>query len=74
MRAIQVTKLDGPPATELVEMDEPAPSQDIVIVDVEAAGMSFPEVLLSRGLYQVKPEPTFVPGSETAGAVRGYAA
>jgi NADPH:quinone reductase len=50
MRAIQVTNLDGPAAMELVEMDEPAPSRDMVIVDVEA-GVSFPDVLLGRGLY-----------------------
>jgi NADPH:quinone reductase len=51
MRAIQVTKLYGPAAMELVEMDEPATSRDMVIVDVEAADVSFPYVLLSRGLY-----------------------
>ena len=70
MRAIQVTKLNGPAAMKLVEMDKPAPCQDMVIVDVEAAGVSIPDVLLSRGLYQVKPEPSFAPGGEVAGVVR----
>jgi NADPH2:quinone reductase len=41
-----------------------------VVVDVEAAGVSFPEVLQTRGEYQVKPPLPFVPGSEVAGVVR----
>ena len=51
--------------------DAPEPSADLgVIVDVEAAGVAFPDLLLSRGLYQVKPDPPFVPGTEVAGTVR----
>src|SRR5689334_16473949 len=42
-----------------------------VVVDVHAAGVSFPEVLQTRGEYQMKPELPFVPGSEVAGIVRG---
>src|SRR5918912_612145 len=42
-----------------------------VVVDVRAAGASFPEVLQTRGEYQVKPPLPFVPGSEVAGTVRG---
>src|SRR5688572_326005 len=42
-----------------------------VIVDVKAAGVSFPEVLQTRGEYQLKPQLPFVPGSEVAGTVRG---
>jgi NADPH2:quinone reductase len=41
-----------------------------VVVEVRAAGVSFPEVLQSRGLYQLKPDLPFVPGSEVAGVVR----
>src|SRR5438067_9839894 len=41
-----------------------------VLVDVHAAGVSFPEVLQTRGMYQVKPPLPFVPGSEVAGTVR----
>src|SRR5271168_1708141 len=40
-----------------------------VLIDVAAAGVSFPEVLQTRGLYQVKPELPFVPGAEVAGTV-----
>jgi NADPH2:quinone reductase len=41
-----------------------------VVVDVRAAGVAFPEVLQSRGEYQVKPPLPFVPGSEVGGVVR----
>jgi NADPH2:quinone reductase len=41
-----------------------------VLVEVHAAGVSFPEVLQTRGEYQIKPPLPFVPGSEIAGIVR----
>ena len=40
------------------------------MIDVHAAGVSFPEVLQTRGEYQFKPPLPFVPGSEVAGVVR----
>jgi NADPH2:quinone reductase len=41
-----------------------------VVVDVHAAGVAFPELLQTRGEYQVKPPLPFVPGSEVGGIVR----
>ncbi|UJA21926.1 NADPH:quinone oxidoreductase family protein [Thermoleophilia bacterium SCSIO 60948] len=41
-----------------------------VVVEVEAAGVSFPELLQTRGEYQLKPPTPFVPGSEVSGVVR----
>ncbi len=70
MRAVQITSLDGPAAVEVVEIPEPVAGPGQVLVDVHAAGVTFPEVLQSRGLYQVKPALPFVPGSEVAGLVR----
>jgi NADPH:quinone reductase len=71
MRAARVTRLDGPEAIEVVEVDEP-PNPDLqgVVVDVHAAGVAFPDALLTRGLYQYKPNPPFVLGAEIAGVVR----
>ncbi|MCV7227899.1 NADPH:quinone oxidoreductase family protein [Mycolicibacterium komossense] len=69
MRAIQITRLDGPEAVELVELDEPHDDGKVVI-DVHAAGVAFPDALQSRGLYQYKPELPYVPGAEIAGVVR----
>ena|SRR5947209_2158045 len=76
MRAIQITELTGPDtALALVDVPEPEPSHPLtpgagVIVDVHAAGVSFPEVLQTRGQYQFKPDLPFVPGSEVGGIAR----
>src|ERR1700761_3984886 len=70
MRAVQIVSLDGPDALSLVD-DAPEPSgDDGVVVEVHAAGVSFPEVLQTRGEYQVKPDLPFIPGSEVGGVVR----
>lgn len=68
MRAIRVETTDGPGAALPAEVPTPRPG-DHVLVDVHAAGVSFPELLLCRGEYQLKPELPFVPGSEVAGTV-----
>src|SRR5438477_4458056 len=76
MKAIQIAELSGPDhALRLVDIPEPEPSHAFtpgsgVVVDVHAAGVSFPEVLQTRGEYQVKPPLPFVPGSEVGGIVR----
>jgi NADPH2:quinone reductase len=76
MRAIQITNLNGPDeALELADIPEPEPSHMLtpgsgVLVDVHSAGVSFPEVLQTRGEYQLKPDLPFVPGSEVGGVVR----
>src|SRR5665213_2276357 len=76
MRALQITELTGPEsALRLREIPEPEASHMLtpgsgVIVEVHAAGVSFPEVLQTRGEYQVKPPLPFVPGSEVGGIVR----
>src|SRR5579864_594848 len=76
MRAMQVTQLTGPAsALELADVPEPEASHPYtpgigVLVDVRSAGVSFPEVLQTRGEYQYKPELPFVPGSEVGGVVR----
>ena len=76
MRAQQITELSGP-ASALTAGDIPEPGSthpmtgaEGVVVDVHAAGVSFPEVLQTRGEYQIKPPLPFVPGSEVAGIVR----
>ncbi|MGV0593405.1 NADPH:quinone oxidoreductase family protein [Mycolicibacterium porcinum] len=74
MRAAQITALDGPDAVRVVEVAEPsvdsAESDTAVVIDVHAAGVAFPDALLTRGLYQYKPDLPFTPGAEVAGVVR----
>jgi NADPH2:quinone reductase len=74
VRAVQISDLSGPDAIRLVDMASPEPSHMLtpgegVLIDVHAAGVSFPDVLQTRGLYQLKPDLPFVPGSEVAGTV-----
>lgn len=75
MRAIHIAELTGPDHLQLVQAPDPEPSHPLtpgraVVVDVHAAGVSFPEVLQSRGEYQFKPPLPFIPGSEVGGMVR----
>ena len=78
MRAVQIVDLTGPDtALALGDIPEPeSPPQHPltpgsgVLVEVHVAGVSFPEVLQTRGEYQLKPPLPFVPGSEIAGIVR----
>ncbi|MEV7397646.1 NADPH:quinone oxidoreductase family protein [Aeromicrobium sp. NPDC092404] len=69
MRAVQITTLDGPAAVELVDVPSPQPAEGQVLIRVRAAGVAFPEVLQSRGLYQLKPPLPFTPGAEISGDV-----
>ena len=69
MRAVRVTALGGPESLELAEIDEPV-ADGGVVVDVYAAGVAFPDALLTRGLYQYRPELPFTLGAELAGVVR----
>jgi NADPH2:quinone reductase len=76
MRAVQITDLSGPATALTLSDDVPEPPREHpmtpgagVIVDVKAAGVSFPELLQTRGEYQVKPDLPFVPGSEVGGIV-----
>ncbi|HEY8304614.1 MAG TPA: NADPH:quinone oxidoreductase family protein [Solirubrobacteraceae bacterium] len=74
MRAAQISELSGPQAVLVVDVDVPEPNHMLtpgegVTIDVKAAGVSFPDVLQTRGLYQLKPDLPFIPGSEVAGVV-----
>ncbi len=69
MRAQRVESLDGPDGLRAATLALPE-ANGRVLIDVAAAGVSFPDVLMSRGLYQMKPPLPFVPGVEVAGTVR----
>ncbi|MGW4124328.1 NADPH:quinone oxidoreductase family protein [Nocardia sp. NPDC004711] len=70
MRAAVVSKLEGPEAIEVLEIPEPAGYPGGVVIDVHAAGIAFPDVLMTRGLYQMKPPLPYVVGCEVGGIVR----
>jgi NADPH2:quinone reductase len=60
------------PIESLVLEDRPDPVAGAgeLVVEVHAAGVNFPDGLMVRGEYQVKPPRPFTPGSEVAGIVR----
>lgn len=70
MKAI-LCKSWGLPETLVVEeLPDVTPGPGQVAIDVHAAGVNFPDVLIIQGKYQFKPELPFTPGSELAGVVR----
>jgi NADPH2:quinone reductase len=69
MKAVQVSELDGPDSATVADVEEPA-LEGAMTVEVKSAGIAFPDLLMTRGLYQYKPEPPFVLGSEGAGLVK----
>lgn len=69
MRAVVLERLAGPDGIALADRPEPQPDGATVLIDVHAAGVSFPDLLLSQGKYQLRPEVPFVMGIEGAGVV-----
>lgn len=51
------------------EAPSPRPGPGQILLDVKAASLNFPDVLMAQGLYQVKPPLPFSPGAEAAGVV-----
>lgn len=70
MRAAVITSLTGPADVQVVDMPEPPAVPGRVRIDVHHAGVVFPDVLQTRGGYQLRPELPFTPGWEVAGVVR----
>lgn len=70
MRALQVRALlSDHQGTALVDLSIPAPGTGEVRVRVRAAAVNFPDLLMTRGAYQLKPDLPFVSGLEFAGEV-----
>ncbi|GAA4369530.1 NADPH:quinone oxidoreductase family protein [Nocardioides caricicola] len=69
MRAVQVLQTTGPADVVVGDVPEPTPGPDDVLVEVHAVGVSFPDLLLSKGEYQLKPEVPFTLGVDFAGTV-----
>lgn len=70
MRAVRIHETSGPQGLRVDTLDDPSPLAGEVLVEVKAAGVNFPDVLLSYGKYQFKPPTPFIPGGEAAGIVR----
>ncbi|MFT4825851.1 MAG: NADPH2:quinone reductase [Cryomorphaceae bacterium] len=70
MKAL-VCKEHGLPDKLELQNDWPAPEvgDKDVLIDVKAAGLNFPDVLIIQGKYQIQPEMPFIPGGECSGTV-----
>ena len=65
----------GPPESLVVEdVPDPQPAPGQVAIDIHAAGVNFPDVLIIQNKYQFKPPLPFTPGSELSGVVRAVGA
>lgn len=69
MRAVRCHELTGPSGLRVDEVLPPVPGPNDVLIEVHAAGLNFPDVLMSYGKYQFKADPPFIPGGEAAGVV-----
>jgi NADPH:quinone reductase len=73
MRALILSEFTGPDGLTLDEVPAPSAGGDdgrSALIEVHAAGVSFADMLITRGLYQLKPSLPFIPGLEVAGVVR----
>src|SRR5215467_3147208 len=70
MKALRVHELGEPEQVmQLEDVEPPEPRPGEVRLRVHAAALNFPDVLMCRGEYQVKPPFPFTPGAEVAGEV-----
>lgn len=70
MKAVMCTKLGEPEVLEIVEIEAPgAPGPGEVAIALKARGVSFVDVLMVAGTYQMKPDLPFIPGQEAAGII-----
>ena len=64
----------GVDAVTWKEMPTPAPGAGEVLIEIKAASLNFPDILIVQNKYQMKPPLPFVPGSEYAGVVQALGA
>jgi NADPH2:quinone reductase len=69
MKAMLSHEPGGPETLRLTEMDAPEPGKGQVRIRIRAAGLNFPDTLIIKDMYQMKPPRPFAPGGEVAGEV-----
>ncbi len=69
MRAIVANSVGTPEDLAIETLPDPAPGPGEVLVDIRAAAVNFPDLLVIEGKYQIIPPHPFVPGKEGAGVV-----
>ncbi len=69
MKSMLSTTPGGPETLVWTEQPDLSPGKGELLVDIQAAGVNFPDTLIIRDLYQMKPPRPFAPGGEIAGVV-----
>ncbi|MGE3926115.1 MAG: NADPH:quinone oxidoreductase family protein [Lautropia sp.] len=73
MKALLCKQYGLPETLVYQDVADPVPGAGEVIVDMKAAGVNFPDVLIIQNKYQFKPPLPFAPGAELAGVVSAVA-
>lgn len=68
-RAAVCTALTGPNAIRIEEVETKPMKAGEIRIAVKAAGLNFPDLLMTYGKYQFRPDPPFIPGLEVAGEI-----
>lgn len=69
MKAIVIEEFNAPESATVGDLPEPNAGDNEVLVEVRAAAVNFPDVLVVQGKYQILPERPFAPGKDAAGIV-----
>lgn len=69
MKAVVCRQFGPPESLVLEEVPDPTPGPGEVLIEVKAAGVTFPDALVIEDKYQMKATPPFIPGGEAAGVV-----
>jgi len=67
MKALMITRFGGPEVLEVQDAPEPHAGPEQVIVNIEAGGLNFADILTARGGYHGTPKPPLIAGREFAG-------
>lgn len=71
MKAITVSEYGPPEGFSYTDVPSPEPGADELLIEVRAAGISFVDMLVAQGNYQVRPPLPYIPGTEFSGVVVG---
>ena len=69
MKAVLCHEYGPPESLVLEDVDAPSPGPGEVLIDVHAAALNFPDVLMIEGKYQSQPPFPFAPGGELSGTI-----
>ncbi|WP_114521778.1 NADPH:quinone oxidoreductase family protein [Altererythrobacter sp. ZODW24] len=69
MKALRSHEIGGPETLTLDEVDAPTPGKGEVLVAVKACAINFPDTIIIRDMYQMKPPRPFSPGGEISGVI-----